>query len=275
MQEHRSLWSVQVDSSSLAVQVSCVSGAQLSNYATFLLHPEQAPLSIVLTALSTAAGVFMTPALALLLLGARIPVDAQGMALSITQIVLVPVLAGDCSRLICPTTPDPFGHACHSQECMLHAAIGRPSSLEQAVQPPSLADVLLSLGTVIMVHCACWICKPLSLDDWLCRFDVQSVLPQICGGCEALSHLPVSARHLRLRRRLAGIQQRNGSQRHWPHCALPGDYPKSPSCEHPKSPSRIDPNGHRMNTPDGRHTWLCRAVLFARVSKLAMERCCR
>ena len=71
-----------------------MSGAQLSNYATFLVHPEQAPLSIVLTALSTAAGVFMTPVLALLLLGARIPVDARGMALSITQIVLVPVLAG-------------------------------------------------------------------------------------------------------------------------------------------------------------------------------------
>ncbi|CAL5219530.1 g1380 [Coccomyxa viridis] len=76
------------------ILVSCVSGAQLSNYATFLVHPEQAPLSIVLTALSTAAGVFMTPVLALLLLGARIPVDARGMALSITQIVLVPVLAG-------------------------------------------------------------------------------------------------------------------------------------------------------------------------------------
>ena len=36
----------------------------------------------------------MTPVLALILLGARIPVDARGMALSITQIVLVPVLAG-------------------------------------------------------------------------------------------------------------------------------------------------------------------------------------
>ena len=77
------------------MQVSCVSGAQLSNYATFLAHPEQAPLSIVLTALSTACGVFMTPILALVLLGARIPVDARGMALSITQIVLVPVFAGN------------------------------------------------------------------------------------------------------------------------------------------------------------------------------------
>ena len=83
-------------------QVGCVSGAQLSNYATFLAHPEQAPLSIVLTALSTAAGVVITPLLALALLGTRIPVDAAGMALSIAQIVLVPVAAGD------PRTPQPL-----------------------------------------------------------------------------------------------------------------------------------------------------------------------
>ena len=38
------------------VQVGCVSGAQLSNYATFLAHAEQTPLSIMLTAFSTAAG---------------------------------------------------------------------------------------------------------------------------------------------------------------------------------------------------------------------------
>lgn len=75
------------------LQVSCVSGAQLASYATFLSHPEHAPLSIVLTALSTAAGVFMTPLLALLLLGARIPVNAPQMAVSIFQIVLLPVAA--------------------------------------------------------------------------------------------------------------------------------------------------------------------------------------
>lgn len=71
-----------------------MSGAQLSSYATFLAHPEQAPLCIVLTALSTAAGVAVTPALALALLGKHIPVDALGMAASIAQIVLVPVTAG-------------------------------------------------------------------------------------------------------------------------------------------------------------------------------------
>lgn len=75
-------------------QVACVSGAQLSSYATFLLHKEQAPLAIVLTALSTVAGVVITPALALLLLGKRLPIDVACMSRSITQVVLVPVTAG-------------------------------------------------------------------------------------------------------------------------------------------------------------------------------------
>lgn len=77
-------------------QVGIVSGAQLSSYATFLAHPEQAPLSIVLTALSTAAGVAVTPLLALWLLGTRLPVNVWGMAQSIAQIVLAPVAAGMC-----------------------------------------------------------------------------------------------------------------------------------------------------------------------------------
>ena len=71
-----------------------MSGAQLSNYATFLIHPEKAALSIVLTALSTAAGVVVTPLLVLLLLGQHIPVDVRGMAVSIMQIVILPVGIG-------------------------------------------------------------------------------------------------------------------------------------------------------------------------------------
>ncbi|KAI3691714.1 hypothetical protein L6452_31516 [Arctium lappa] len=73
---------------------SCVSGAQLSNYATFLTDPEMAPLSIVMTSLSTATAVFITPLLSLLLIGKRLPVDVQGMVSNILQIVVSPVAAG-------------------------------------------------------------------------------------------------------------------------------------------------------------------------------------
>ena len=88
------------------VQHSCVSGAQLSTYATFLVRPAQAALSIVLTALSTAAGVVLTPLLVWLLLGQRIPVDVWGMAPAIMQIVIVPVALGEHAALPhMPVTP--------------------------------------------------------------------------------------------------------------------------------------------------------------------------
>ncbi|KAI6707296.1 hypothetical protein NL676_010258 [Syzygium grande] len=74
--------------------VSCVSGAQLSNYATFLTDPSMAPLSIVMTSLSTATAVFVTPLLSLLLIGKRLPVDVKGMVSSILQIVIAPITAG-------------------------------------------------------------------------------------------------------------------------------------------------------------------------------------
>ncbi|KAI3422774.1 uncharacterized protein J3R85_011870 [Psidium guajava] len=74
--------------------VSCVSGAQLSNYATFLTDPSMAPLSIVMTSLSTATAVFVTPLLSLLLIGTRLPVDVKGMVSSILQIVVAPITAG-------------------------------------------------------------------------------------------------------------------------------------------------------------------------------------
>lgn len=74
--------------------VSCVSGAQLSNYATFLTDPPMAPLSIVMTSLSTASAVFVTPLLSLLLIGKRLPVDVKGMVSSIMQIVVTPIASG-------------------------------------------------------------------------------------------------------------------------------------------------------------------------------------
>ncbi|XP_022152772.1 probable sodium/metabolite cotransporter BASS6, chloroplastic isoform X2 [Momordica charantia] len=74
--------------------VSCVSGAQLSSYATFLTDPCLAPLSVVMTSLSTATAVFVTPFLSLLLIGKRLPVDVKGMISSITQIVVAPIAAG-------------------------------------------------------------------------------------------------------------------------------------------------------------------------------------
>ncbi|KAF3777684.1 putative sodium/metabolite cotransporter [Nymphaea thermarum] len=82
--------------------VSCVSGAQLSNYATFLTDPSMAPLSIVMTSISTATAVLITPILSLLLIGKRLPVDVKGMMSSIIQIVVAPIAAGLLLNMFIP-----------------------------------------------------------------------------------------------------------------------------------------------------------------------------
>ncbi|KAI7725941.1 hypothetical protein M8C21_013229 [Ambrosia artemisiifolia] len=75
------------------VLMACVSGAQLSSYASFLSKGDVA-LSILLTSSSTIASVLITPLLTGLLIGSVVPVDAIAMSKSILQVVLVPVTLG-------------------------------------------------------------------------------------------------------------------------------------------------------------------------------------
>lgn len=67
------------------VLMSCVSGAQLSSYASFLSKGDVA-LSILLTSSSTIASVLVTPLLTGLLIGSVVPVDAIAMSKSILQV---------------------------------------------------------------------------------------------------------------------------------------------------------------------------------------------
>ncbi|WVZ75391.1 hypothetical protein U9M48_023447, partial [Paspalum notatum var. saurae] len=75
------------------VLTCCVSGAQLSSYASFLSKGDVA-LSILLTSCSTISSVVVTPVLTGLLIGSVVPVDGMAMARSILQVVLVPVTLG-------------------------------------------------------------------------------------------------------------------------------------------------------------------------------------
>ncbi|XP_012473599.1 probable sodium/metabolite cotransporter BASS3, chloroplastic [Gossypium raimondii] len=72
---------------------SCVAGAQLSSYASFLSKGDVA-VSILLTSFTTIASVLLTPLLTGLLIGSVVPVDAVMMSKSILQVVLVPVALG-------------------------------------------------------------------------------------------------------------------------------------------------------------------------------------
>lgn len=75
------------------VLTSCVAGAQLSSYASFLSKGDVA-LSILLTSSTTIASVLFTPLLTGLLIGSVVPVDAIAMSKSILQVVLIPVALG-------------------------------------------------------------------------------------------------------------------------------------------------------------------------------------
>lgn len=75
------------------VLTSCVAGAQLSSYASFLSKGD-VPLSILLTSSTTIASVLFTPLLTGILIGSVVPVDAVAMSKSILQVVLVPVALG-------------------------------------------------------------------------------------------------------------------------------------------------------------------------------------
>ena len=77
------------------VLMSCVAGAQLSSYASFLSKGDVA-LSILLTSSSTIASVLVTPLLTGLLIGSVVPVDAIAMSKSILQVSLA-LLCGNWS----------------------------------------------------------------------------------------------------------------------------------------------------------------------------------
>ena len=75
------------------VLVGCVPGGTASNVVAYLARADVA-LSVTMTSISTLLAPIVTPLLTLWLVGARLPVDAAGMAVSMVQIVLVPVILG-------------------------------------------------------------------------------------------------------------------------------------------------------------------------------------
>ncbi|XP_059441290.1 probable sodium/metabolite cotransporter BASS1, chloroplastic [Corylus avellana] len=75
------------------ILVGCCPGGTASNIVTYIARGNVA-LSVLMTAASTLAAVFMTPFLTAKLAGQYVAVDAIGLLLSTLQVVLLPVLAG-------------------------------------------------------------------------------------------------------------------------------------------------------------------------------------
>ncbi|MFH5820966.1 bile acid:sodium symporter family protein [Georgenia sp. AZ-5] len=83
------------------ILVGCTPGGTSSNVVTYLAKGDTA-LSVTMTSVSTLLAPLLTPVLTLWLAGTYMPVDGPAMALSILQIVLVPVALGLVVRLALP-----------------------------------------------------------------------------------------------------------------------------------------------------------------------------
>lgn len=67
------------------VLVGSINGGQASNLCTYIAKGNVA-LSVIMTTATTLGAIFMTPFLCKLLLGAVVPVDAKGIAMSTVQV---------------------------------------------------------------------------------------------------------------------------------------------------------------------------------------------
>ncbi|CAA0807407.1 Probable sodium/metabolite cotransporter BASS6-chloroplastic [Striga hermonthica] len=135
---------------------SCVSGAQLSNYATFLTDPEMVPLSIVMTSISTATAVFVTPFLSLLLIGKKLPVDVKGMVSNILQIVVTPIASGLLLNRFFPNVCNAIRPFLPPLSVFVTAlCVGAPLAINvESVMSPSGVSILL---LVIAFHLSAFI----------------------------------------------------------------------------------------------------------------------
>lgn len=85
------------------ILVGCCPGGTASNVVCYLARANVA-LSVVMTTCSTFAAVVMTPLLTKWLAGTLVAVDAWGLFVSTSQVVLLPVLAGLALNHIAPRT---------------------------------------------------------------------------------------------------------------------------------------------------------------------------
>lgn len=83
------------------ILVGCAPGGTSSNVVSYLARGDVA-LSVTMTSISTLLAPIFTPLLTLWLAGQYMPVSAGDMALSIVNVVLIPVLAGLVIRMLFP-----------------------------------------------------------------------------------------------------------------------------------------------------------------------------
>jgi len=89
------------------VLVGSINGGQASNLCTYIAKGNVA-LSVLMTTATTLGAIFMTPILCKGLLGAVVPVDAVGIAMSTIQVVLAPIAVGMTTKKFFPKLVEAF-----------------------------------------------------------------------------------------------------------------------------------------------------------------------
>jgi BASS family bile acid:Na+ symporter len=84
------------------VLVGSINGGQASNLCTYIAKGNVA-LSVLMTTATTVGAIIMTPFLCKSLLGAVVPVDAKGIAMSTIQVVLAPIAVGMTANKFFPS----------------------------------------------------------------------------------------------------------------------------------------------------------------------------
>lgn len=89
------------------VLVGSINGGQASNLCTYIAKGNVA-LSVLMTTATTVGAIIMTPFLCKSLLGAVVPVDAKGIAMSTIQVVLAPIAVGMTANKFFPSLVKAF-----------------------------------------------------------------------------------------------------------------------------------------------------------------------
>ena len=93
------------------VVVGSINGGQASNLCTYIAKGDVA-LSVLMTTSTTIGCIFLTPLICKLMLGAVVPVDAMGIAISTIQVVLLPIIAGVTANSTVPKVCRAIEPAC-------------------------------------------------------------------------------------------------------------------------------------------------------------------
>merc|ERR1719238_1059637 len=167
------------------VLVGSINGGQASNLCAYIAKGDVA-LSVLMTTCTTIGAIFMTPLICKLLLGAIVPVDAVGVAISTVQVVLVPIIVGMLANAKFPKTVkkiEPFSPVVG----VLSTCILVGAAVAQCAAPIKEAGITLQLAAALLHiiggFLAYFFCKPLGYNEQTCRtFAIETSMKSSAFG---------------------------------------------------------------------------------------------